>query len=126
METRIKTTEVELTDYLRNLIDKKIIGVINKFFKKSDPETESVLVDIELGRTTKHHLEGRIWKCEVNITLPGAGLPMRIEAITEKMDNSVNKAKKELERNLRKFKAKKIFRVRKAARFLKNRLLKRF
>jgi len=126
METRIKATEVELTDELRNLIDKKIISVIKKFFKESNPETESLLIDIELGRTTKHHLEGKIWKCEVNVVLPKAGLPLRIEAVTERMENSINKAKKELERNLRKLKTKKIFRVRKAARFLKNRLLKRF
>lgn len=126
METKIKATGVDLTEDLRDLIDKKIINVVKKFFKESNPGAETVLIDIELGKTTKHHLEGRIWKCEVNVTLPGASRPIRIEAITERMENSVNKAKKELERHFRKLKTKRIFQVRQAARFLKNKLLKRF
>lgn len=126
METRIKATEIELSDVLRKLIDKKIVKIIEKLLKKSSSGTENALLDIELGRTTKHHLEGWIWKCEINLTLPEAGVPVRIEAVTEKMENSVNKVKKELERNLRKIKTKKIFRARKAARYLKNKLLKRF
>lgn len=112
METKVKTTALDLTNELKELIDKKIIKTAEKFLKRKD--LTSALLEIELSRTTKHHREGKIWKCEVNLSLANVHLPVRAEAVSEDIKISIIQAKQNLERELRKLKTKRIDRFRKS------------
>lgn len=127
MEIKIKATGLDLTNDLRDFVNEKIKATTEKFFKGkgSSKILGGVLLEIDLARTTKHHGEGRIWKCEINLSIPKVSTPIRIEVISEDIKISINKSKQELERELRKLKTKRIAQFRKAARYLKNKVLKR-
>ena len=65
MKTNIKATGITLTPSVSEYIDKKI-GMLDKFF-----QNEEVLVNVEVGRTTKHHKSGDIFRAEIRLTING-------------------------------------------------------
>ncbi len=74
---------------------------------------EATPVDVELARTTRHHEEGNIWKCEVNVPLPDEKTTIFVEGWGESLEAAVNKAKDEIERRVGDYKG------RRSARFLR-------
>ena len=69
MNTNIKTTGITLTPSISAYIEKRI-KKISKFLGK-DP---SLQCDIEVGKTTSHHLKGDIFKAEIHIVGKGRNL----------------------------------------------------
>ena len=63
MDINIKTTNISLTPDLREYLDKRM----KTFDKLIDPEDTSVLCNVEVGRTSKHHQHGDIFRAEVNL-----------------------------------------------------------
>ena len=62
MRVNIKATNIELNDVIRDYLDKRL----RSLDKLIDTDDSSVLVDIELGRTTRHHQRGDIFFAEIN------------------------------------------------------------
>jgi len=65
MRTNIKATGITLTPSISDYIEKKI-NMLEKFFSG-----EEVLVNVEVGRTTKHHKSGDIFRAEIHLTAGG-------------------------------------------------------
>lgn len=63
MRLNLKATSIILDDSTRNYLDKRIIS-LGKLIDADDP---AVLIDVELGRTTRHHKTGDIFFAEINI-----------------------------------------------------------
>lgn len=65
MKINIKATGISLTPSITEYINKKL-GMLEKFFLGED-----VLVSIEVGRTTRHHKSGDIFRAEIRISASG-------------------------------------------------------
>ncbi|MDO8564424.1 MAG: HPF/RaiA family ribosome-associated protein [bacterium] len=63
MRLNIKATDIALNDDIREYLNKKLLSLS----KIIDLEDEAVLVAAELGRTTRHHQTGPIFRAEINI-----------------------------------------------------------
>jgi len=63
----IKATNIELTAAIRNYVEEKISS-LDKCLNHFDPE--SVLVKVEVGKTTQHHQKGLVFRAEANLTVP--------------------------------------------------------
>lgn len=105
MRTRIKTTGFDLSESLKALVDGKLAVVVDKLLGKLDDRADMIL-DVELAKTTRHHHEGMIWKCEANLGVPHAKSVIRAEAFSESMEGAVDEAKDRLEREIKKYKEK--------------------
>ena len=101
MKTNIKATGLDLTPALRAYVEEKLAHV-ERFI---DPSDESVLVDIEIGKTSQHHHSGEVFKAEVNLHISGgnfyasteeADLYAAIDVVKDEIISVIktNKAKK--------------------------------
>lgn len=63
MRFNLKVTDISITSDVREYLDKKLQG-LEKLLDFSDP---AVIVDVELGRTTRHHQTGDVFFAEINI-----------------------------------------------------------
>ena len=120
MKFRLKATDCTLDDALRVYVDQKIVAVARKFLSGGGL-LDSAIVDIEIGRFTKHHRKGTIWRAEANLSLPGAFL--RAESSAEDVRSAIDLLKEELEVELRKYKTKKIEKIRRGGRKAKQKFI---
>lgn len=100
MDIKLKGTNLELTDAIREHVDTRI----SSLQKYIDPNDTSFLCDVEVEKTTDHHKSGEIYRAEVNIHI--AGHDFRAEAIKEKLFDAIDEAKNEMARDLRRNKKK--------------------
>lgn len=71
----VKATNMELTAAISDYLDKKLSN-LEKFVKSS---IESI-ARIEVGKTTKHHAKGDVFRAEVNLEIDGAKFRAEAEA----------------------------------------------
>lgn len=93
---------MELTDALAQYVDEKIKSV-EKFLHGDG--AENAIVQVEIGKTTKHHQAGAVFRAEVNLNAHGA----RFRAVSEKEDlyAAIDDMKDELAREIKSAKEKK-------------------
>lgn len=113
MQITVKTKFLELTDWLEDLINKKVAG-IRKLVKNLQDSSE-LLVEVE--KETTHHRKGDIFRAEAIINLPKAKLVARAHG--ENLNAVITKVKNELEREIRKYKTKVIDKPRRKYRKMK-------
>ncbi|MCC6323171.1 ribosome-associated translation inhibitor RaiA [Candidatus Nomurabacteria bacterium] len=65
MNINIKATNIELTDAIRDYVEKKVESV-SKFVNNSN-----VQVQVEVAKTTNHHKNGEVYKAEIDIRADG-------------------------------------------------------
>ena len=115
MQIKIKTTNIELTYALETYVEEKIKSV-EKFVIPH--EEEAPLVEVEVGKTTKHHNSGEVFRAEVNLHVRGK----YFRAVSEKDDLyvAIDDMKDELVRELNSYKGKERTLVRRGAGMIKN------
>ncbi|MBI4133195.1 ribosome-associated translation inhibitor RaiA [Candidatus Uhrbacteria bacterium] len=106
----IKGTNVTLTPSITDTIEKKFLA-LSKFTVRMEPMAE---LSVEVGKTTRHHKKGLIWRAEVMLRVPHAVL--RAEATEIGLYGAIDLVKDELERQIKQYKEKTLTRVRKGAR----------
>ncbi len=101
MNIQIKATNLELTEDIRNYIDKRF-EVLQRFIDE-DPSIE---IRVEVARITEHHKQGNICRAELHIT----GKGMDEYASSEKIDifQAIDDVRDEMQRKLSTGKAKKL------------------
>lgn len=116
MQITIKATNIELTEAIRDYVNKKF-NSLEKFVRKGD---DSVLCRVEVGKVTKHHKKGEVFRAEGRLHLGGKEL----YATSEKEDLyvAIDDVKDELVRVLTSTKEKKMDMVRKGGARIKNML----
>ena len=117
MRLRIKSTGFGLTPSLETLAAQKILKPLEKRVGQELPV--DTVVDVEFAKTTRHHLEGKIWKCEVNFPMPGERRTIYVEALAESLEAAIDGAKDELERQISAQKGKRFSKFLRAARSVK-------
>jgi putative sigma-54 modulation protein len=65
MNTNIKATNIELTDSVRDYVDKRV-NSLEKFLNN-----DNVQVQVEVAKTTNHHKNGEVYKAEMDIRADG-------------------------------------------------------
>ena len=101
MNIIIKTTNIELSPFIREFIEKKI-GSLTKFLKHATPGL--IEARIEIGKPSRHHKSGAVFYAEANLVLPGKLL--RAEANHMDLKYAINKIRDELEKQIEKYKNK--------------------
>lgn len=79
MTINIKATNTELTPAISTYVEEKVLG-LDKFIVAEDPE--SVLANVEIGLSTKHHQSGKVFRAEINLHIAGKYL----RAVSEQED----------------------------------------
>lgn len=77
MQIKIRAKDYDLTPAIEEYINKKISS-LEKFLG-----TESILCEVEIGKSTDHHKSGDIFRTEVNITKSGS---KQFYAVAEESD----------------------------------------
>ena len=112
MHITIKATGMDLTDAIREYVEKKI-GSLEKFI---DPEDSSAHAAVEV-EATQHQKKGDVFRAEVNLHIAGADF--RAESTMDDEYAAIDQMKEELSRDLRRHKRKNVHQVRKGGRELK-------
>ncbi len=79
MNIKIRSINFEITPAIDDYITKKFSS-LEKFLDRKDGE---VICEVEIGRTTKHHNSGDIFKAEINLNEPGS---KQVYAVAEEVD----------------------------------------
>lgn len=66
MKINTKATNISLTPSISEYINKKV-EMLTKFFR----ETEEVLVNVEVGKISRHHKSGDVFRAEIQIKKDG-------------------------------------------------------
>ena len=99
MQIRIRTASIELTPAIDDYVNKKL-SLLEKFLVGSDDISgQEILCEVEIGKTTRHHKSGDVFKAEVNITSPGM---KQIYAVAEESDlySAIDVVRDEAERGI--------------------------
>lgn len=78
MNKNIKATNIEITPAISEYLEKRF-SIFDRFIPADDT---SVMCQIEVGKTTKHHKSGDFFKAEVNLRVSGKNF----YAVSEKED----------------------------------------
>lgn len=89
LKKHIKATNIELTDAIRDYVEKKIDSV-GKFVK----EDVEALAEIEVGKTTHHHHKGDVFRAEINLSIKEKRF--RAEAVMDDLYKAIDKIKDEI------------------------------
>lgn len=116
MNINIKSTNIEITPNIRSYVEKRINGLERFIHHAVD---DSVQAWVEIGRTTRHHQTGNIFRAEMQLRVPYYKPGVRAEATLDDLYAAIDKAHDELKLELEKIKDKKISLVRKGARLFK-------
>lgn len=108
MQLNIKATNIELTDEVKNYVQKKV-DMLDKFLEKIQP----ISADFEVELTTKHHLKGEIYRAEMNLEIFDKLL--RVEKIEKDLFKAIDKVKDHMAEAIKKYKEKKIDKKREVA-----------
>ncbi len=122
MKVNIKTTNIELDEALVIWVNDKI-GELDRILGAFAPdeffagEKEKIEAFVEIGKISKHHLKGDVFRAEVQLSLPKKSL--RAVARDNDLRIAINTAKEEIQREIKKYKGRRVVRARKWARKFK-------
>ncbi len=103
MTITIKGTNLELTEGLKAYATDKIQS-LEKYFPGI------TVARIEMGRTSRHHQKGDVWRAEVNLDSPKH--VFRAEAVEEDIYAALDAVKNELKKELLRLKDKRATKIR--------------
>lgn len=107
MNIQVQGIHLSVTEAIRTYVEEKV-SKLKKFIRASD---SAIISEVEVGKVTAHHHKGKIFFCEVHLVAPGP--QFRAKAIEEDLYIAIDKAVKELYRQLTDFKEKRIAQERK-------------
>lgn len=119
MKINLKSTAFEITNDISNYLHERLES-IEKFLPE---DGNSFMIDVELGKTTRHHNAGDIFRAEINIHIGKRAF----RAVAEQTDlrSAIDVVKDEITRELSAHKEKRISLIRRGGAQLKN-LIKKF
>jgi ribosomal subunit interface protein len=112
---KVKASGIETTEKILDILEKKLAQV-----ERLLPKGANAVFEIELGKATKHHKTGKIFRAEANLSHG----PMLYRAVgtEETIEIAIDVMKNELKSELRKNKTKRKDVARKGGRELKRRV----
>ena len=95
MKIQIKATNMDLSDPISAFIDDMLLSV----GKVMDTSDESLLCEVEIGKSSNHHNSGDIYRAEINIT--ASGVLYRAVADKDELKNAILEARDEILRSIK-------------------------
>jgi putative sigma-54 modulation protein len=95
MRVNLKGTNFDLTDEVKSQVNEKL-GGLDKYFANIQQ------IDVEVGLTRRGQQKGKIYFCEVNVSVPRKLLRYRVES--ENVSRAVTEAKKGIQLEIKKYK----------------------
>lgn len=120
MKVRLYAKNIDISASMNSLITHKLVRPVKRLLDATDEKID-IPFDIEIGKRSVRDSDIR-WFCEVNITLPGKNLPLRVRVSAVSFDAAVNGAKDAIEQRITRFKGKRKAETLRGARKMKNRL----
>lgn len=126
MKITIRQKDLEITPSLQEYIEKKVVQPVQKFLKRNAAtdlparktfRSDGPVLDIEVGRTTKHHHKGNIFHASATLTI--GKRVIRAEATDVDIRAACDQIEKELKREIDTFKSKASAIQKRAARAVK-------
>ena len=109
-----KGTNMKITAEIKDYLYKKLAH-LEKFLSSKD---ESSLCDVELGKVSKHHKNGDVFRTEINLHIAGKNL--RAVSEMDELFASIDIAKDEMVRELQANKDKKLSQTKRGGAKIKN------
>lgn len=113
MKINTKATNIELTPAIKEYIEKKIT-MLGKFIR----DTDAVLINVEVGKTTKHHKSGDFFKAEIHLMENGKNHYAVVE--TDDLYAAIDEVKDEIVREMTSSRKKALHLWRQSGAMLKN------
>lgn len=116
MRTTIRQKDLEITPALQEYIERKVVQPVGKFLKRN-AATDLPVLDIEVGRVTKHHHKGNVFHASATLTIGKRVL--RADATDADIHAACDQLENELKREIGTFKSKASAMQKRAARAVK-------
>jgi|SRR3989344_5434662 len=113
MKINIKATGIELTSAINDYVQKKV-GSLEKYLAKR----EGVVVQVEVGKSTKHHKSGDVFRAEAHLV--GGGLNLYAASEQADLYAAIDLMKDDVVHKLTHLKGRKMALARRGAQALKN------
>ncbi len=94
MQIRVKETEIKINRGIYSFLKKKI-----KTLEKFLPDIPDLIIEAELGLTTRHHQKGNVYRAEIQIAMPGKRM-LRAVSEKENLRSAILEAKEQMEAQL--------------------------
>ncbi len=101
MQINIKATKIELSEEIKDYIQEKM-DMLDKYLGS----VTATNCDVEIAMAVGDQNKGKIFRCEVNLTVPGELL--RVEKTEKELFKAIDKVKDHLARSIRRYKEKRI------------------
>lgn len=101
MQVQIKATKIDLTEELKNYVQEKM-DMLEKYLG----QVKATNCDVEVGIFVGAQNSGEIYRCEVNLQVPGELL--RVEKSAKELYKAIDKTKDHMKRSIKKYKEKRI------------------
>ena len=95
MQIQIRGKSIELTEAIKDYVEKKISG-LDKFYD------EILRAEVVVGKESNHHLKGEFFICECKLAVPGNDL--FVEKNEKDLYKAIDKVRDHLEEELKKHK----------------------
>ncbi|MEK7505234.1 MAG: ribosome-associated translation inhibitor RaiA [Patescibacteria group bacterium] len=113
MKINIKATGIELTTAIRSYLETKL----EPLKKLLGTKEEGAIIQTELGKETKHHKHGEVFRAEINLSF--AGKQLRAVATANDLYAAIDEVKDELVQETKSGRSKAQSRVKRGARAAK-------
>lgn len=126
MKITIRQKDLEITPSLQDYIERKVVQPVGKFLKRNVAtdlparmkfRSDGPVLDIEVGRTTKHHHKGNVFHASATLTI--GRRVIRADAIDADIHAACDLLENELKREIDTFKSKTSAVQKRAARAVK-------
>lgn len=115
MKINIKATGIELTPAISAYVNKKILPIEKYLDRKSSSDT---VAQVEVGKSTRHHKAGNVFRAEVHIT--GVGIDLYAVREMEDLYAAIDVVKDEIVQNILQLKGKRETLMRRGAKMMKS------
>ena len=115
MKITVRASGTELTPAISSYAEKKISS-IEKYLDKTS--AQSALAQVEVGKSTRHHKSGNVFRAEVHIT--GGGLDLYAVSKMDDLYAAIDIVKDEMVHNMLQLKGKRETLARRGAEIMKN------
>jgi len=124
MNINIKATNISLDEPLRVWVNEKFFELKKLLvpFEQKGEKRELTQLFVEIGKISKHHNKGDVFRAEAQIHLPKKSL--RAEAVNVDLRTAIIEVRDELGREIKKYRGKRVVKARKWARFAKEKFLR--
>ena len=102
MKINIESTGLELTPSIKTYIEKKLTP-LGRIIKRFEAKGE-ITAFVEVGRSTKHHKHGDVFRASIDIEMPGKKLFAENES--PDLRTAIDMVKNKIKDDIQKFKEK--------------------